>query len=73
VRITQLTPAKLRPFDEIKGELVEMWHEQSQRESEERYFAEQLKKYRVVPDESVKALVAPLIDEQRAATKEAVP
>jgi parvulin-like peptidyl-prolyl isomerase len=72
-RITQLTPAQLRPFDEIKGELVEMWHEQSQRESEERYFAEQLKRYRVVPDESVKALVAPLIDEQRAATKEAVP
>ena len=69
VRITQLTPAQLRPFDEIKGELVEMWHEQNQRESEERYFVEQLKKYRVVPDESVKALVGPLLDEQAAGAK----
>jgi parvulin-like peptidyl-prolyl isomerase len=66
VRITQLVPAQLRPFDEVKGELVELWHEQSQRESEERYFVELLKKYRLVPDESVKALVGPLFDEQAA-------
>ena len=67
VRITQLTPAQLRPFDEIRGELVELWHEQSLRESEERYFVEQLKRYRLVPDDSVKALVGPLLDEQAAA------
>jgi parvulin-like peptidyl-prolyl isomerase len=67
VRITQLMPAQLRPFDDVKGELVELWQEQSQRESEERYFVELLKKYRLVPDESVKALVGPLFDEQAAA------
>jgi hypothetical protein len=68
VHITQLVPGELRPFDEIREQLVELWQERSQRESEERYFVEQLKKYRLVPDPSVKALLDPLIDEQ-AATK----
>jgi parvulin-like peptidyl-prolyl isomerase len=73
VRVTQLAPAQLRPFDEVKGALVELWHEQSQRESEERYFVELLKKYRLVPDESVKALVGPLLEEQAAAPKVTAP
>jgi hypothetical protein len=55
-------PGELRPFDEIKGELVEIWHDERQRASEERYFAEMLRKYRIVPDASVKALVDALID-----------
>jgi hypothetical protein len=69
VRISERVPGELRPFDQVRDQLVEMWQAQSQREAEERTFAELLKKYQVVPDESVKALVAPLIDEQRAATK----
>jgi hypothetical protein len=73
VRITQLLPAQLRPFDEIKSELVELWREQSQRESEERYFVEQLKRYRLVPDDSVKALVGPLVGEQAAGPKGVAP
>jgi parvulin-like peptidyl-prolyl isomerase len=73
VRVTGLVPAQLRPFDEVRGELVELWHEQNQRESEERYFVELLKKYRLVPDESVKALVGPLLDEQAAAPKGVAP
>jgi hypothetical protein len=73
VRITQLLPAQLRPFDEIRGELVELWREQNQRESEERYFVEQLKRYRLVPDDNVKALVGPLIDEQAAGPKGVAP
>jgi hypothetical protein len=32
-----------------------------------------LRKYQLVPDESVKALVAPLIDERQAATKSVSP
>ncbi len=67
VRITAQVPAKLRPFDEVREELVELWRAQSQRENEERAFVGLLKKYQVVPDESVKALVAPLIAEQTAA------
>jgi hypothetical protein len=69
VRVTLLVPAQLRPFEDIREELVEMWLEQSQRENEERYFVEQLKRYRLVPDESVKALVGPLLEEQATASK----
>jgi parvulin-like peptidyl-prolyl isomerase len=69
VRVTALVPAQLRPFEEVREQLVELWHEQSQREAEDRFFVELLKKYRVVPDESVKALVGPLLDEQTLAPK----
>jgi len=69
VRVTALVPAQLRPFEEVRDELVELWRAQSQRENEDRAFAELLKKYQVVPDESVKALAAPLIAEQAAAAK----
>lgn len=68
VRITERLPAQLRPFDEIKDELAGMWREQNQRESEERYFAGLLKKYQVVGDDSVKALLdAALADPGTAA------
>ena len=73
VRITALVPAQLRPFDEVREELVELWRAQSQREKEERAFVGLLKKYQVVPDESVKALVAPLIAEQAAAPDGSAP
>jgi hypothetical protein len=73
VRITERVPGELRPFEQVRDQIVEMWQAQSQRENEERAFTELLKKYQVVPDESVKALVAPLIDQQRAATKGASP
>jgi parvulin-like peptidyl-prolyl isomerase len=72
VRVTELVPAQLRPFGEVREQLVELWHEQSQRENEERYFVELLKKYRLVPDESIKALVEPLINEQ-GVSKSATP
>jgi len=67
VRVSERVAGELRPFDQVREQLVEMWQAQSQRENEERTFAELLKKYQLVPDESVKALAAPLIDEQQAA------
>jgi parvulin-like peptidyl-prolyl isomerase len=69
VRITERTAAQLRPFDEIRDQLVEMWQEQNQRESEERYFVGLLKKYRVVPDEPVKAVVGAALGGQSDAPK----
>jgi parvulin-like peptidyl-prolyl isomerase len=69
VQVTALVPTQLRPFDEIREQLVELWHEESRRENEERYFVALLKKYQLVPDESVKALAAPLIEEQAAGPK----
>jgi parvulin-like peptidyl-prolyl isomerase len=73
VRVSERVPGELRPFDQVRDQLVEMWQAQSQRENEERTFVELLKKYQLVPDESVKALAAPLIDEQRAAAKGVAP
>jgi hypothetical protein len=61
VRVSELTPGHLRPFEEIRGEVLERWREERQRENEERYFIGLLKKYRVVPDASVRELVDPLI------------
>jgi parvulin-like peptidyl-prolyl isomerase len=66
VRVTELVAARLRPFEEIREQVLEQWREQRQREIEERYFAGLLKKYRVVPDESVRALVDPLLDRHGA-------
>jgi hypothetical protein len=73
VHVTALEPAQLRPFEEVREELVELWRAQSQRENEERAFAGLLKKYQVVPDESVKALVAPLIAEEETGPNGAAP
>jgi hypothetical protein len=64
VHVIALVPAQLRPFEEVREELVELWRAQSQRENEDRAFVGLLKKYQVVPDESVKALVAPLLAEE---------
>ena len=67
VRVSVLTPGHLRPFEEIKGEVLERWREERQHENEERYFAGLLKKYRIVPDASVKELADPLIGQAEAA------
>jgi PPIC-type PPIASE domain len=74
VSITALTPAALKPFDEVRDQLVEIWRTEAQRENEERTFVNLLKKYQLVPDESVKALAAPLLDKAGAAPgKEGAP
>ncbi len=73
VRITERVPAQLRPFDEIRDELAAMWQEQNQRENEERYFVGLLKKYQVVPDDGVRALVSAALGEQTTETKGVAP
>jgi hypothetical protein len=70
VHITALTPAELKPFDDVRDQLVEMWRAQVQRDNEERTFVTLLKKYQLVPDPSVKALAAPLMDEAASGAKE---
>jgi hypothetical protein len=61
VRITELVPGHLRPFEQVREQVLERWREARQRDSEDRYFAGLLKKYQIVPDASVKALVEPLL------------
>jgi hypothetical protein len=67
VRVTELLPGHLRPFEEIREQVLERWREARQRENEDRYFAGLLKKYQIVPDDSVKALVDPLVSQERGA------
>jgi len=64
VRVSALVPGHLRPFEEIRGEVLERWREERQRENEEKYFAGLLKKYRLVPEASVKGLLDPLLAAQ---------
>jgi hypothetical protein len=61
VRVTELVPGHLRPFEEVRDQVLERWREERQRDSEERYFAGLLKKYQIVPDERVKPLIEPLL------------
>jgi hypothetical protein len=60
VRVTHSTPAWLRPFEDSKTKVVELWREEKKRETEERYFRRLLDKYDVQIDEGVKSLIGPL-------------
>jgi len=60
VRISQSKPPRLLTFAEARTKVAEQWREQRQRETNEKYFADLLKKYDIVMDDSVKKLVGPL-------------
>jgi hypothetical protein len=60
VRVTSQSPARLREFTEVRAQVLDRWHDQRQREDNEKYFAGLLKKYDVVLDASVKPLVGTL-------------
>jgi parvulin-like peptidyl-prolyl isomerase len=61
VRVSDREPAKRREFAEVKTQVLDDWREQRQREESERYFATLLKKYDVLVDANLKALVGPLV------------
>jgi hypothetical protein len=60
VRVTNKQAAQPRELAAVKGEVLTLWRQQRGQEGREQYFAALLKKYDVVVDESVKALVGPL-------------
>lgn len=60
VRVSAQTPARLREFAAVRAQVLDRWHDQRQREDNEKYFASLLKKYDVVLDASVKPLVGVL-------------
>ena len=57
VRVSELTPGRLRDFAEVRAQVLDRWRNDQERASSERYFAGLLKKYRVSVDESVKPLI----------------
>ncbi len=60
VRVTEAEPVRQLQFSEVEAQVREAWREEHQREANERYYTNLLKKYDVVVDENVKPLVGSL-------------
>jgi hypothetical protein len=60
VRISERVPAKARPFDEVRNQVLNEWHRSQQAKFQAQFFSELMKKYDIIVDESVKPLMGPL-------------
>jgi hypothetical protein len=49
----------MRPFPEVRAQLLEEWRYEQEKSAKERYLAELRKKFDVVVDDDVKSLLAP--------------
>ena len=58
VRVTELAPAKLRPFEEVRTKVAEEWRHQQEVETKAAYLARLRAKYGVVLDDAVSFLGA---------------
>ena len=61
VRVSTLQEARLPAFSEVRARVVEEWKREQEQLTKERYLGELRKKYDIVADEEVKALIAPSI------------
>jgi hypothetical protein len=59
VRVSTVREARLPPLSEVRARVVEAWRNAQEKSAKERYLDELRKKYNIVADEAVKALVAP--------------
>jgi hypothetical protein len=59
VRVTDLSPATLRPFEEARPKILEEWRHQQEAEAKAAYLGKLREKYGVVIDTSASRLVAP--------------
>ncbi len=59
VRVTDLSPATLRPFEEARPKILEEWRHQQEAEAKAAYLGKLREKYGVVIDNSAGRLVAP--------------
>jgi hypothetical protein len=59
VRVSALQEAWLPPLSEVRTRVVEDWRREQEQSAKARYLAELRKKYDIVADEDVKALIAP--------------
>ena len=50
----------LRPFDEVRAQVLEDWHRAQQAKVNEQFYAGLLKKYDMVVDETARPLIGPL-------------
>jgi hypothetical protein len=59
VRVSALQEAQSPPLSQVRARAVEDWKREQQQSAKERYLGELRKKYDVVAEEEVKALIAP--------------
>jgi hypothetical protein len=59
VRTSTLREGRLPPLSEVRARVVEEWRNAQEKSARDRYLDELRKKYNIVADEAVKALVAP--------------
>jgi parvulin-like peptidyl-prolyl isomerase len=59
VRVTNLSPATLRAFEEARPKILEGWRHQQEAEAKAAYLGKLREKYGVVIDNSASRLVAP--------------
>jgi hypothetical protein len=60
VRVNERMAAQPRPLDEVRPQVLNEWHRSHQAKVRDQFFADLLKKYDVIVDESVKPLIEPL-------------
>ena len=64
VRVSMMTKATLPPLSEVRERVVAEWKREQETLAKERYLAALRKKYDVVADEEIKALIASPGDRQ---------
>lgn len=60
VQIKALQAGRVRPFDEVRAQVLGEWHREQQVKAREQFFAGLMKKYEVVVDDSLKPLIGSL-------------
>jgi hypothetical protein len=65
VRVTDLSPATHRPFEEVRPKILEEWRHQQEVEAKAAYLGKLREKYGVVIDDNVNRLLAPPPDEAK--------
>jgi hypothetical protein len=60
VRVSAVRPARTLEFAEVRQRVMERWRDRQQQVADARYFAGLIKKYDIVADTSIRALIGPL-------------
>lgn len=60
VQVSDRQAPLLRPFDEVRAQVLEDWHRAQQAKVNEQFYAGLLKKYDMVVDETARPLIGPL-------------
>ena len=66
VRVSEREPAQPRPYEEVRAQVLNEWYRSHQAKANEQFFADLLKKYDVIVDETIKPLIGPLAEVEGA-------